>query len=115
MAFIDGENGENFMTEILGLPQFGRSDTWGKQSQIDNKTNDYKRIWHSGDEKPEIYKDKITGKLLNTYCLCVFWYDGWHEVLCHVTKDSNFVDVENNRSYKHDFSTIGVIHMTSIP
>jgi len=30
MAFVDGENGENFMTEIFGLPQFGRSDTWKK-------------------------------------------------------------------------------------
>jgi len=103
MAFVDGENGENFMNEIFGLSQFGRSDTWKKQSQTDNKTNDYKRIWHSGSEKPELYKDKITGHELNTYCICVLWYDGWKETMCRVTEDGNFVDISNNESYDHDF------------
>lgn len=63
----------------------------------------YKKIWHGGDEKPQIYKDKITGHELTTYCLCVCWYDGWNGTMCKVTDDGNFIDVMNNKPYEHEF------------
>lgn len=65
--------------------------------------DNYKKIWHSGDENPQMYKDKITGHELITYCICLYWYDGWNEVMCKVTKDGNFVDVENSKQYEHGF------------
>lgn len=65
----------------------------------------YKKIWHSGDEKPQMYKDKITGHLLNTYCLCVFWYDGWNEALCRVTDEGNLEEVGTKQIWlPSDFS-----------
>ena len=64
--------------------------------------NNGNKVWHSGDEKPQIYKDRITGCERSTYCICVYWYDGWNEVMCKVTNDGNFVDMEDKNSYKHD-------------
>ncbi len=34
--------------------------------------------WHPGTEKPVIYTDKLTGNKLNTFALCILWYDGWN-------------------------------------
>lgn len=62
----------------------------------------YNKVWHSGDEKPQIYKDKITGQGIITYCICVWWYDSWNETMCIVTNDGDFVDVKNNKPYKHN-------------
>lgn len=67
MAFIDGKNGENFMTKIFGLPQFGRSDTWKKQSQTDNKImENYEKKHNKALEKWSEEDDKILNKIVNS-------------------------------------------------
>lgn len=63
----------------------------------------YEKVWHRGDEKPQIYKDKTTGYEHPTFCLCVLWYDGWNGTLCEVTEDGNFIDVRNDKPYEDSF------------
>lgn len=63
----------------------------------------YRKIWHSGDEKPQMYTDELTGHKLNTYCICVYWYDGWNETMCKVTEDGNFIDIEDKNPYEPGF------------
>ena len=60
----------------------------------------YEKVWHSDDEKPQIYKDKITGHEFPTYCLCVL---GCYGTLCEVTEDGNFIDVRNGKPYEDSF------------
>lgn len=61
--------------------------------------NKLKNVWHTSDEKPEIYKDKISGNKLVTYCLCIFWYDGWHSSLCYVNEDGTVTEVNNGKTF----------------
>lgn len=49
-----------------------------------------KKIWHEGTDIPQMYIDPQTGKELNTFALCIIWYDGWNEDLCKVTEDGMF-------------------------
>ena len=60
-------------------------------------------VWHKGSEKPSMYKDKLTGHLLNTYALCIIWYDGWIEDLCKVTDDHKFASCTSNEVYDSEF------------
>ena len=43
MAFVDGENGENFMTEIFGFTQFSRSDTFKQVKDLNKFGMDYEK------------------------------------------------------------------------
>ena len=59
--------------------------------------------WHPGTEKPVIYKDQLTGNKLNTFALCILWYDGWNEELCKVTEDGKFESMTGSETYDSDF------------
>ena len=43
MAFVDGENGENFMTEIFGFTQFSRSDNFKQVKDLNKFGMDYEK------------------------------------------------------------------------
>lgn len=51
MASVDGENGENFMTEILRLPQFGKSDTRKQVKDLNKFGMDYEQRYKEALER----------------------------------------------------------------
>lgn len=58
--------------------------------------------WHKGSDKPEIYKDKITGNTHDTYAVCLTWYDMWIEEFCKVTEDNKFISMLTGSTYDSD-------------
>ena len=62
-----------------------------------------KNIWHEGTERPLIWEDPLTGRKINTYALCLVWYDGWIEDLCKVTDDGKFESMTSHDVREHDF------------
>ena len=66
MAFVDGENGENFMTEIFKFPQYSRSDTL-KQVKDLNKLvmDDYEKKYKEALER---MKSWVKGEHPECFC-----------------------------------------------
>ena len=81
----------------------GESNAYNDCANILEKFANTEKIWHPGSEKPAIYTDPTTGCKLNTYALCIIWYDGWKEEFCQVTEDGKFESMTGFNEYDSDF------------
>ena len=81
----------------------GESNAYNDCANILEKFANTEKIWHPGSEKPAIYTDPTTGRKLNTYALCIIWYDGWKEEFCQVTEDGKFESMTGFNEYDSDF------------
>lgn len=80
----------------------GESNAYNDCADILEKFANTEKIWHPGSEKPAIYVDPTTGHKLNTFALCIIWYDGWIEELCKVTEDGKFESMTGAGTYEYD-------------
>ena len=81
----------------------GESNAYNDCADILEKFANTEKIWHPGSEKPVIYVDPTTGHKLNTFALCILWYDGWNEELCKVDEDGSFESMTSSETYDSDF------------
>lgn len=81
----------------------GESNAYNDCASILEKFANTEKIWHPGSEKPAIYVDPTTGHKLNTFALCILWYDGWNEEFCQVTEDGKFESMTGFNEYDSDF------------